>query len=583
MYNTSFFKKILLLAIVAVFYSCDKEFNAIGDDLIGDNHFDLEAEDYSVTAYNQKVTPVASNNLPINALGIYDNPVFGTTTANFNTQVTLASYPPSLGFEAVIDSVTLNIPYFIDATKTTISTTPGKTTYVLDSIYGPEDGKLKLSVYESGIFLNPYNANNYDASKFYNTDRNSDFQTQSESLGTRLNDRTFKIRKKENGTLEEVPDASENDQFFFDSKEIFETTPESGTTPQSVKRFDPEMRLHLNKDFFKAKIFDAPASKLAAPDVFKNYFKGLYFKVEKSGTSAGRMAIMNFTKGKITVFYKAKTTATDTAAESKTLVINLAGNQNNVINTVSLLEESNPTSDYTSATANDDTPDERLYLKGGQGSMSVIELFDKTDLIHYDDQGNPVNGSNGVYDELDEIRNNVTYKKWLANEANLVFTIDTQKMGLGATDPKTAIPEPTRIYLYDLENNTVIADYDADRTPALNNDPKKSRPVFGGIINLDANKRGTTYKIRITNHIRNIIKNADVKNVKLGLVVTENINTITSAKLDKTKTAQSIFSEIPAASVMNPLGTVLFGSNIPEGDDNYAKRVKLQIYYTKPN
>jgi len=571
MYNTSFFKKILLLATVAIFYSCDKEFNSIGDDLIGDNHFVLADTTYTVTAYNQKVTPVASNNLPINALGIYDNPVFGTTTASFNTQVTLTSYPPSLGFEAVIDSVTLNIPYFIDATKTTTSA-DGKTTYVLDSIYGPETGIIKLSVYESGILLNNYNGNNYDISQFYNTDRNSDFLKQATTnptvFGERLNNST---------------NTAENDQFFFSSKPIIEKTAATTTTPESSKTIDPEMRLHLNKDFFKAKIFDAPASKLAAPDVFKNYFKGLYFNVEKSGTSAGRMAMMNFTKGTITVFYKAKTTATDTAAESKTLVINLAGSQNNVINTVSLLEESNPASDYISATANDDTPDERLYLKGGQGSIAVIELFDKTDLIHYNDQGKPVNGSNGVYDELDEIRNNVTHKNWLANEANLVFTIDTQKMGTGSTDPKTAIPEPTRIYLYDLENNTVIADYAADRTPALNNDPKKSRTVLGGIINLDANKRGTTYKIRITNHIRNIIKNADVKNVKLGLVVTEDINTITSAKLDKTKTAQSIFSEIPAASVMNPLGTVLFGSNIPEEDDNYAKRVKLQIYYTKLN
>lgn len=569
MYNTSFFKKILLLATVAIFYSCDKEFNSIGDDLIGDNHFDLEAEDYSVTAYNQKVTPVASNNLPINALGIYDNPVFGTNTANFNTQVALASYAPTLGEGAVIDSVTLNVPYFSTAKSIDDK---GVTTYELDSIYGPETGKIKLSVYESGIFLNNYNANNYDISKFYNTNRNSDFETQATTnpnvFGERLNNST---------------NIAENDGFFFNSKEIKETTPKTETAAEVIKRIKPEMRLHLDKNFFKTKIFDAPASKLAADDVFKNYFKGLYFKVEKSTENpTTRMATMKFSDGKINIFYKAKTAITtdaETEMESKTLVINLTGN------TVSLLEESNPTSDYVSATENENPPipDEKLYLKGGQGSMAVIELFDKTDLGRYNDEGIWEDTPNNVSDELDEIRNNVTYKNWLANEANLVFTIDTQKMGTGSTDPKTAIPEPNRIYLYDLENNTVIADHVDDRTPAPNNDPKKSRTVLGGIINLDANKRGTTYKIRITNHIRNIIKNADVKNVKLGLVVTEDINTITSAKLDKTKTAQSIFSEIPAASVMNPLGTVLFGSNIPEGDDNYAKRVKLQIYYTKLN
>jgi hypothetical protein len=571
MYNTSFFKKILLIAAVAVFYSCDKEFNAIGDDLIGDNHFDLEAEEYSVITYNQKVTPVASNNLPINALGIYDNPVFGLTTANFNTQVALASYAPTLGEGAVIDSVTLNIPYFIDPTKTVLKT-DGSSTYVLDSIYGPETGKIKLSVYESGIFLNTYNANNYDISKFYNTDRNSDFETQATTNPTVFRER-----------LNNSSNTAENDGFFFSSKQIKETILAVGTTPESTKRIEPEMRLHLNKEFFKTKIFDAPASKLASDDVFKNYFKGLYFKVEKSPESlTTRMAMMKFSEGKINIFYKAKTASTtdaDTEMESKTLVINLKGN------TVSLLEESDSDPDYISATANNVTPDERLYLKGGQGSMAVIELFDKTDLIGLDSDGNLTTTPNSVPDELDQIRHNVKKNNWLANEANLVFTIDSEIMAkkIGAE----STPEPGRIYLYDLENNTVLADYTADRTTAVNGDPKKNRTVFNGMINTDAtSKRGTTYKIRITNHIRNMIKSADVANVKLGLVVTEDINITTSAKLDPTDgkiNFESVISAVPTASVMNPLGTVLFGGNIPQNDQNYAKRVKLEVYYTKPN
>ncbi|MCI9844395.1 DUF4270 domain-containing protein [Flavobacterium pectinovorum] len=579
MYNTSFFKKILLIATVAVFYSCDKEFNAIGDDLIGDNHFDLEAEDYTVTTYNQKVTPVVSNNLPVNALGIYNNPVFGTTTANFNTQVTLESYAPTLGVEVAIDSVTLNIPYFSTAKSINEK---GVTTYELNSIYGPEEGKIKLSVYESGILLNNYNANNYDISRFYNTDGNSLFETQATTnpnvFGTRLNDQTTKIVKDDAGNPTTIEnDTSENDEFIFSPKEIKETTPATTTTAQVIKRIKPEMRLHLNKDFFKAKIFDAPASKLASDEVFKNYFKGLYFKVEKSAKSEyTRMAMMNFNGGKITIFYKSKATAEATTVDSKTLVINLTGPSTNPLNTVSLLEEG--TTDYTNGTAeDDDTPDEKLYLKGGQGSMAVIKLFDETDLGSYNDKGEWITKPNSVSDELDEIRNNVTFKKWLANEANLVFTIDSQKMA-GA-------PEPDRIYLYDLDNNMVLTDYTADRTTALNGDAKKSKAVFNGMINIDAtSKRGTTYKIRITNHIRNLIKNADVKNVKLGLVVTEDINTIISNKLDKTKiNYKSLITEVPAASIMSPLGTVLFGGNIPQGNSNYDKRVKLKIYYTKPN
>ena len=41
MYNNSFFKKILLVACVVFLYSCDKDYNSIGDGLIGDNHFDF--------------------------------------------------------------------------------------------------------------------------------------------------------------------------------------------------------------------------------------------------------------------------------------------------------------------------------------------------------------------------------------------------------------------------------------------------------------------------------------------------------------------------------------------------------------
>ncbi len=41
MYNTSFFKKILLVVGVLCLYSCDKDYNEIGADVLGENHFDF--------------------------------------------------------------------------------------------------------------------------------------------------------------------------------------------------------------------------------------------------------------------------------------------------------------------------------------------------------------------------------------------------------------------------------------------------------------------------------------------------------------------------------------------------------------
>ncbi|MDR6764148.1 hypothetical protein J2Y38_004377 [Flavobacterium sp. 2755] len=566
MYNTSFIKKILLAATVVFLYSCDKDFNAIGDDLIGDDHFGLEPEKYDVIAYNQEVTPIQSNSLTINALGIYDNPVFGTTTANYNTQVSLDSYAPSIGETPVVESAVLSIPYFSHITSTN---TDGTHVYQLDSIYGAPTGKLKLSVYESGYQMrsNYYENNNQFPQLYYNDQ--SEFEGAKKPYavtGKPLND---------GGVLE-------NSEFFFDSKEIADVTKDKDNKDVTTL-VAPEMRLNLNKQFFQEKILNAAKEKLSAADVFQEYFKGLYFKVEKSGGSLSNMALMDFSKGKITIKYKAKTDVTTDgdATEDRSVVINLTGNN------VSLFQDVK-NADYETAikSPNKADGDESLYLKGGQGSVAVIELFGRTDLISYDDNGNIKNEPNGVPDGLDEIRNNFKFKNWRVNEANLVFHIDAAKMSAKGTDNLQA-KEPKRVYLYDLTNNVPLLDYSADGSSSVTNDPKMSKVIYGGIISVDeTTKRGTTYKFRITNHLRNLLKTATAANVKLGIVVTDDISIVTSNKLknrvllNPAVEPNVYFSEAPRASVMNPLGTILYGgkSSVPE-----ANRLRLEVYYTKPN
>ena len=133
-----------------------------------------------------------------------------------------------------------------------------------------------------------------------------------------------------------------------------------------------------------------------------------------------------------------------------------------------------------------------------------------------------------------------------------------------------------------------ILDYAADGSSSITDDPRMSKVVYGGIINVDATTgRGTTYKIRVTNHIRNLIKTATATNVKLGLVVIDDISVVTSNKLKNrillNASTNEYFSEAPRASVMNPLGTILYGNNIPVGNADYDKRLRLEVYYTKPN
>jgi len=538
MYNTSFIKKILLVATVVLLYSCDKDFNAIGDGLIGDDHFGLESEKYDVLAYNQEVTPVQSNGLTLNGLGIYDSTVFGTNTSNFVSQVSLDTYAPTIGELPEIESVVLSVSYLSHATA---ADPKGGNVYALDSIYGDPKGKIKLSVYESGVQMrSSYFDGGSQFAQLYYTNQDSgtdDINFDASKIGARLNDSA---------------DKSQNDEFFFDAAQKKDSTLADGsTTKYNVTYTSPEMRLDLNKAFFQEKILKAAASKLSSATVFQDYFRGLYFKVEKSGSNPSNLALINFAKAgaaKITIKYKARTAITtdpEATTEEKSLVINLSGAQ------ASLYQDNKNPAYYNAVTnPNTTTGDERLYLKGGQGSLAVIQLT-------------------GFAAKLDEIRT----KNWLVNEANLIFSIDSDKM--------TGAYEPKRVYLYDLDNNIPILDYSSDGSSSITSDPLMTKVVYSGIINVDAaTKRGTTYKIRLTSHIRNLIKDATVKNVRLGLVVTGDINTITSGKL---KLKNAVISDAPRASVMSPLGTILFGGNIPSNDVNYAKRLQLQVYYTKPN
>ena len=546
---------MLFVMFVAVFSSCDKDFNEIGSSIIGDDHYGLIKDDTnSLVAYNQNLGSVQSNNLPINSLGYYNNPFFGKTKASVVTQVELIGANPTFGTNPTVTKVELSLPYY--STLTNTDATTGDHTYELDSIYG--SSKIKLSVYESKYYLRDLDAATgfEDVQKYYSGDGPN-----------------FDANKNPDRLNDDADSPSQNDAFFFSNEELKTYKTVDGTQTVDT-RTAPGMRLNLRKSFFQDKIFNgSTAGKLINNNVFKEYFRGLYFKTEANSDSPdqGSLAMLDFKKGKITITYNVSVTATDgtITTEEKTLILNLAGN------TVNVFENDYSNEYVTNITSGINTAqgDSKLYLKGGAGSMAVISLFGETDIRGFDTDGNPTSGPNGVSDELDDLRNPSNGQKLLVNEANLIFSIDSSAIS-GAS-------EPNRIYLYDLNNKRPIIDYYTDIS--LNSIPKFNKAIHGGIIEkaTTGNKRGYQYKIRLTNHIRNLI-NKDSTNIRLGLVVTEAIATVTSAKL-KTPTLTGIpVDRTPLSNVINPLGTVLFGNNIPVGDPNYAKRLKLEIFYTKP-
>lgn len=531
--NFSALTKVFFLTTVIIFIvSCDKDYNEIGADLIDDVHYDFDSEYASITAYNVPLGSVQTSNMPINSLGYYNNGVFGTTTANFITQLELSATDPKFyGVDNVsrIDSVYLHIPYFSKLISTDATT--GDNTYELDSIQGGTD-RIKLGVYESNYFLRNLDpaSNLQEQQRYYS---NEGYLVEAVTDVSNFENRLNKVTGQ--------PHPDQDAQFEFKSTEIKLLKNNETGNGTVNERLAPGIYMDLNKEFFFNKIFNAPAGSLVTNLEFKNYFKGLYFKAlpASSSSSQGTMAQLNFAQGKIVIVYHGKDSDATTAVyERKTLTINLAGRTANFFDT----NYSNP------ITPNPTTGDEKLYLRGGAGSMAVIKLF----------SGN----------EIEEIKS----KGWLINEANLVFHIDRTALG-------SVQQEPNRIYLFDLNNKRPLIDYSFDIT-ANSLYPKYNKYIHDGIIKLDSDKKGLSYKVRITNHIRNIINN-DSTNVNLGLVVTESINNISNAKLKNSFTAYgNEVKFIPTMSVVNPLGTVLWGNtpSVPE-----ESKLKFEIFYTKPD
>jgi hypothetical protein len=446
-----FIKTVVLLVATFSLFSCDKDFNTLNSDLLEDNHFNFTLdESVSVKTTTQKTDAVQTNNLPVNALGVYENPVFGTTKAHFVTQVSLATENPTIGYNVDIeanDSVYLYIPYFSRTDET------DATKYVLDSIRGNRETSIDLKIYKNNYLLRNYDPfpDPSDGStyfqKYYSDEQGL---VENGNLGAQLNTST---------------NTAENTQFKFTTdKYIFyrrnaagQFINNSGTVVTNVsdrvtlETLKPGMWINLNKAEFKNMLTNATSSNLLNNNLFREYFRGLYFKAEQNPGQKGAMAMLDFSKGYIVLQYHSTIDVTGTngtvtpITTKKNIRLNLTGNTVNFF-------ENTFSSNYITALGSPNAQD-KLYLKGGNGSVVFIDLFNKeVDNIkivkNADGTYSEATGSNGVADELDKMR----LDGRLINEANLVFHIDDALMGTEAIEPR-------RLYLYDATNNTTLLDY----------------------------------------------------------------------------------------------------------------------------
>lgn len=560
---------IVFTVFLSSFIACDKDFSVIESSVLGEENSSFAVKDtsYSVIAYNKKLEALQINNLNSNVLGVFNDPEYGTTTASIVTQVIPTTFTEDFGVNPVIDSIVINIPYF----NTSVSVdNDGNTVYKLDSVYGNPNAKFKLSIYQNNYFLL-----DFDPSSETNSSQN--YYSKTEDLMDPTHNFTL------NGTQTIDFDNHlgqliyENDEFTPSSDAIITKTGEGEDEVET--RSEPAFRVSFNDivndaneiAFWQETIVARSGQpELSDANSFKNYFRGLYFKAEAIGTD-GNMLLLNLgtSDANITITY---TKGEATARVQDEYVLNFtATNQNSVLRLNTFIN------DFSSVILEDgdkDNGDETLYIKGLEGSMAVVDLFgtedldgnmlpDKLDafLKEYretNDDGEFITDESGNY-----------VLKRLINEAHLAIYEDSLKVFNELDDNGNKYHKFDRIYAYDIKNNAPTIDYLID--PTESNEPLSSKFFSLGQRN-DSGK----FKIRITEHLNNIIQN-DSTNYKLGLVLSNNVNyTANSEILNSTDD----ITAIPSASIISPRGTILHGNNVDVINED--KKLSLDIFYTKP-
>ncbi|NNF86142.1 MAG: DUF4270 domain-containing protein [Winogradskyella sp.] len=527
------------LLILIAFVACDTDFATIDSDIVNpDNatNFNSQSQDYSIITYNQVVAPVQSNNLAVNMLGYYEDPIYGATTANFVSQLNSSLLDPDFGENVVLDSVVLTIPFF----NRTVGVTEENTVdYELDSIFGGID-PMKLSIYESNYFLRTF-----DPNEEFNTTQ-AYFSNQSLSVNDPIGDDQLEA------TLIHVEDTLEvSDEPIT----LFNTEGEVSLNQP------PAIRIKLDTTYWKQKILDLEGETvLSNSNNFYDYFRGIYFKAEPINNK-GTFMLLNLASqsANITLHYTKDPFTEGADREQATYVLRFGQVRVNFLK-----------NDYIIPLTNGDdiNGDNRLYLKGGEGSKGVIKLFNGDDL---DDDQNSLNTFEQWKSEFVDVDENGKFisQKRLINEANLVFYVDQNIVQDN---------EPNRIFLYDMDNNTPLVDYFLDSQNTVL--PSLSVGNHLGILQReddDPTGKGIKYKLRITEHIKNLLLN-DSTNVKLGLTVSSNVNLEGSITQRKVQNSDGTFDSIPISSIITPRGTVLHGNNTTDE----SKRVYLEIYYTEP-
>ena len=539
--------KIKILVFLLLITSCEKDFVSFDSEVINSENainFSTNSIEYSLKNFSEKVNPVQTNSLPSFLLGSYNHPQFGNSISSFVGQIVPNEYNHDFGDNVVLDSVVLTMPYYSRGVETSEE---GDITYEIDSVYG--DSPIKISVFRNNFFLRTFDPyGDFDSSQSY-------FSNASLSVEEAID--SYQL---EGELLFEIED------FTPSAEQINLTEIDTAGNTFVSQRLAPALRFKLdnpNDSFWENNFFENQNNPVLTNESnFKDFFRGLYIKIENVGQD-GTMMLLNLasSNSKLTIHYTSDNTTigdSDTGSidEVETnqheYIMNFSGNLFNVFDNENLIDVS--LIDQTNG-------NENIYLDGGEGVITKLDLFSGTAINEVGEEiGEFEHFKNYFHDEISD------QPKRIINEAFIEFFVN---QNYNNED------EPDRIYIYNHDQNSALIDYFLDQSVSSTTINAKINHLVPLTRDSLSDNRGVKYKVRITEHLNNLILR-DSTNAKLGLAVISDIASVQNYGILDEDASDN--KSLASGIILSPKGTILHGNLSVDPE----KRPMIKIYYTEP-
>lgn len=513
--------------------SCENETLGLDNNVIrGEAEGNVKSLD--VIAFNANFDTLRTDKFVLQngAFGVYNEPIFGSTSSKFYTQIRPSSIgDQDFGTEPKVDSVNLVIPVYYNTTKDPISkdtinlSKPGEkpkdtdtiqitTKYAVDSLYGNKDLTMTLKIKDINTVL-------YKDTKYFSTlsGLETPISVNSRVIGKATIGKTVtgKVVKQKTGT-------------------------------SNISEVVPGYKVSLDPDYFDEKIIkNAKTGLLSDYATFiRENIKGLEFSVEESNGF-----IVNFNPNKIDLnmyySYKNPTAKTDSDTSYKerlsgTYAFDMtnqwnSGTANNANIIASQIVNNTIGSTYSTIKPDEVNGDARLYLSGMSGNYAKLK-FNQT--------------------QLDELKSEMTKTNIVILGAKLKFYIDGS----------TGFPKPPYLVAWNnyKKDDKVINELYADVLEFYNAYPTSVH--FNPIVKGDTDY----YTIDITKHLKSMLeKGNEFKDQTMFITMGNFITSVSDATtINSTNPYQN-------NRAYNPYRIVLHGNNSEVAD----KKLKLLVYYSQ--